>query len=418
MATATGTRRRVTPFWHRLPQFFLYPFKPRTLAIFVGMVVITAAAGNMPPIGAALASIALTLFLTKFSLDILAHTAEGHMDPPPLDGETFLQGYALPFKLVGIFLVLGIALLIVGTVLGGLFAILLLLAALVLLPASVMTLAVTHSLAQAVHPGELIRTVQATGWGYVALLGCLFLLNGSASIALNWLAAGLPVEQLIALSLVVQYYFTFVMFHLMGYLLYQYHDHLGYEPEAGVNAAQDVDPRHAGIQEHIDAGNHAAAIEGLKRLIREEEDNLELRLWLHRLAVAAGDDRLVLARAGGLIEKLIDLGRVRDATEIYRTCQDLDPAARPRRPTDYFPLARMLFDANEPDRALRLANGFHRNFPDHPEMPPLYLLVAHILAEHKQQPEKARTLLDFIRRRFPDRPEARQAASLQSALAG
>jgi hypothetical protein len=407
----------VQPFWHRLPNFFLYPFQPRVLLVFAGLVAATAVTGTLPLIGAIVVSIVLSLFLTKYGLNILARTAEGRLDAPPLDGETLLQGYELPFKLMAIFIVMGVAAAFVATTFGWVVLIFVFLA-LFLLPASIMTLAFTGSLGQAIHPGELFRMVRATGWGYVALLGCLFLLNGGSSTALHWLGAELPPDQLVLLSSLLQYYFMFVMFHLMGYLLYQYHDRLGYQPDAIAEVADETDPERQVIQDFIDADNHSAAITELKRLVRRNPNDLELRMWLHRLARTAADDQTLLTHAGGLIEDLIDTGRVRDATEVYRACQDIDAEARPARAADYLPLARMMVDANEPDRALKLANGFHRNFPDSDETPRLYFLVAQIMADHRKQPEKACAVLDFISRNFPHASEARRAESLRSALAG
>lgn len=409
--------RGVQPFWHRLPNFFLYPFQPRVLAVFAALVAGTAVTGTLPMIGAIIVSLVLSLFLTKYGLDILARTAEGRLDAPPLDGETLLQGYELPFKLLAVFIAIGITAAIVATTFGWVMLIFIV-AALFLLPASIMTLAFTRSLGQALHPGELVRMVRATGWGYVALLGCLFLLNGGSSTALQWLGSELPPDQLILLSSLLQYYFMFVMFHLMGYLLYQYHERIGYQPDAIAETADETDPERQVIQDFIDEENHAAAITELKRLIQRNPNDLELRMWLYRVARSAADDKTLLSQAGGLLEDLIDAGRVRDATEVYRTCQDIDAEARPARASDYLPLARMMLEANEPGRVLKLANGFHRNFPGSDETPPLYLLVAEVMADHRKQPDKACAVLDFIRRNFPDAREARRAETLRSALTG
>lgn len=412
-----SVKRPVTPFWHRMPAFFLYPFHPRALLVFLLLVVVTIVVSGTTPLFAGLATLVLTLFLTKYALDILARTAEGHLDPPPLDGDTFLHGYELPFKLVGIYLAIGVISIALAMQAGPVIAVPFVVVALFLLPASIMTLAFTRSLRAALNPGELFRTVRGTGWGYVALLGCLFLLNGGSSTALQWLGRDMPSAQLFTLSLLLQYYFTFVMFHLQGYLLFQYHDRLGYEPEAVADTEEELDPTRKAIQQFIADENYAAAIAELRRLIGREPDDLELRFWLHRVSRAAGDDNSLLRNAGALIEELVDRNRVREATDIYRACQDIDSDARPSRATDYLPLARMLADARETSRALRLCNGFHRHFPDHADIAPLYLLVAEILHDRRGQPEKARPVLDYVAKRFPDRPEGKRAAAMRSALA-
>lgn len=415
MSRDTHPRSRVTPFWHRLPQFFVYPFHPRALIMLIGLTVIMAVTGGIAPIGGILVTLVATLMATKYAFDILARTAEGRLDPPLLDAETLLRGYGVPFKQVAVYIVIGGTTAIVGKVFGVWLALGFLAAALILLPASIMTLAFTGSLVSAIDPGTLLRTVRGTGWGYAALLGCLFLLNGGSSTALQWVGTGLPPAQLMVLSTLVQFYFTFVMFNLMGYLLYQYHDRLGYEPEAVAEQSAQIDPERQTIQAFIDDGNYAAAIEELKKVLRRDQDP-DTRLWLHRVANMAGDEATLMTNAGPLIETLIDRGRIRDATDVYRSCQDHDPEARPARPTDYLPMAQMMVQAGQPQRALKLANGFHRNFPDHPDVPALYLLVARILADTGGQPEQARKVLTYIARRFPEQPEARQAESLRAAL--
>ena len=419
----------ITPFWNRMPRFFLYPLTPPGLYVLLALAVTNAIVIDLASGGGGgflfglMVPIVAAVFSIKYGYDILEQTANGHTLPPRLDRETLIDGYELPFKQIAVFILLGLfawalalilppALVLVGFIVYTI-------AVAALFPAIVMTLALERSVFAALNPATLFGIAFRIGWPYFAVFGLLILLNGGAGTVMSLFGQGLPLAAQAFLSTFFQNLFFFTMMNLMGYLIFQYHDRVGYAPEALADAddgwGELLDP----VDEDIEAGNYESAAQRLGSLIREHPEHaIELRKQRHQVLKLTDDEDAQVDNAGTLLSELIDANRLREATEVFIDITDIDPALRPARETDYEPLMNMLVQRGEYRRAVRMANGFHKDFPKSPSIPPLYLEVARVFADFLQQPHKARQVADFVIRRFPDHPAATRAQALRDALAG
>ena len=417
----------ITPFWNRMPRFFLYPLTPPGLYVLLLLAVANATvldlmhAGGGGFVTGLVVSIVAAVFSIKYGYDILERTANGHTLPPRLNREILLDGYELPFKQIAVFIVLGLvawamaillppALTLVGFILYGI-------AVIALFPAIVMTLALERSVAAALNPATLFGIAFRIGWPYFAVLGLLTLLNGGAGTVMSLFGQALPLAAQAFLGAFFQNLFFFTMMNLMGYLIFQYHDRVGYAPET--LADQDdgwgelLDP----VDEDIEAGNYGSAAQRLRSLIREHPDHaIALRQQRHQVLKLTDDEDAQIDNAGTLLSELIDANRLREATEVFIDITDIDPALRPVRETDYEPLMNMLVQRGEYRRAVRMANGFHKDIPESTSIPPLYLEVARIFSDFLQQPDRARQVADFLIQRFPDHPASGRAKTLRDAL--
>lgn len=426
------TRRQpvtITPFWNRMPRFFLYPLTPPGLYVLLVLAVANATvldvmqAGGFGFVTGLIVSVVAAVFSIKYGYDILERTANGHTLPPRLDRETLLDGYELPFKQIAVLILLGLAawvmaiilppaLTFVGFIIYGI-------AVAALFPAIVMTLALERSVFAALNPATLFGIAFRIGWPYFAVLGLLFLLNGGAGTVMSLFGQELPLAAQAFLSTFFQNLFFFTMMNLMGYLIFQYHDRVGYAPDTLADAddgwGELLDP----VDEDIEGGNYESAAQRLRSLIREHPDHaIELRQQRHQVLKLTDDEDAQVDNAGTLLSELIDANRLREATEVFIDITDIDPGLRPARETDYEPLMNMLVQRGEYRRAVRMANGFHKDFPESPFIPPLYLEVARIFSDFLQQPDKARQVADFLIKRFPDHPAAGRAQALRDALTG
>lgn len=412
----------VTPFWNRFPAFFAYPFRLHSiiilfaLAFLNGFLLNIAAGGSTGLIFAGLLGLVAGLFAVKYGYDILLRTAHGELDPPELNAETLMQGYELPFKQIAVFIVFGFVML--GLMFVWLPLVFVFMVAFVaLMPAIVMTLALERSVSAALNPRELGRMAFRIGWPYFAVLGLVILLNGGAGTVMRFFGQGLPPGALAFLGGFVQNYFLFVIMHLMGYLLLQYHGRIGFEPdclqEEDDGWGELLDPVH----EHVDNGNHDAAAKLLGDLMRAHpEHEIALRQRRHQILKLTDREDALVQNAGTLMGALIDENRLREATDVYVDITDTDPELRPAREGDYEPLMNMLVQRGEHKRAVRMASGFHKAFPDSDTIPPLYLEVARVMSESLQQPNKARQILDFLVKKYPAHPVAARAQSLRDVL--
>jgi hypothetical protein len=410
----------ITPFWNRFPRFFLYPLTPPGLYVLLGLAILNAALldgggslGGGLVVG--VSSLVASLFSIKYGYDILEKTANGDLMPPRLNREILIEGYELPFKQLAVFIVIGVVIAALAQIFPlGLIPFGVIVA--LLLPAMIMTLALERSVAAALNPATLFGIALRVGWPYLAVLGLLLLLNGGAGTAMALFGQNLPGSARAFFGAFTQNLFGFAMMHLMGYLIYQYHDRVGFVPAAVIEADDGWGEVLQPIHEALEAGNPASAAQQLKALIRSYPDHaIDLRLRRHQALKLSDQEDALIDNGGELLGALIDANRLREAAEVYLDLTARDPELRPARAGDYEPMMTMLVQRGEYQRAVRMANGFHKAFPNSEATPPLYLEVARVFLEHLQQPARARQITDFLLHRYPEHPLAHRARAMREA---
>ena len=100
------------------------------------------------------------------------------------------------------------------------------------LPGATMTLAMDESLASALNPGKWISIFTRIGWPYLAVVGLCLVVLMSQNYAAGLAAKALPLFVALIVVGIIANYALVVTFHLMGYLIYQYHDAVGFVPAA------------------------------------------------------------------------------------------------------------------------------------------------------------------------------------------
>lgn len=390
------TRKAIAPFWNRIPRFFLYPLYPSGAVVLTGVLVLMAVL-PLSLIGMLLRLVVL-LFFNKYCFEVLAQTAEGRLRPPALDLELLTQGYEMPFKQFGVFITLSAAsygvTAALGAWAGALFGLLTNLA----LPAILMVLAVSGSLLTALAPHTVGGLIWRIGWPYLILVAFLVLLTGGMAAVPVLLGEVLSPQALIAVAALAMLYGSVIIFNMMGYVVYQYHDALGLH----ATEDDDADPAFADFQRFMAEQNYPAALEELRNLLPARWEDLELHRRLHKLAALIGNTDVLLRHAREFIPLLRERGRIREAMDIFRTCVGVEPSFRPNRAEDYLPIAQMLRESRQPRLAIALINGFHKRFPDSPETPALYLLAARLFHEELGDAAQAIRILRYTLGAFPD----------------
>lgn len=415
VASRSRKAGNIAPFWERIPRFFIYPLHPVTLVLMLG---VSALASLIQPTlpGLIGGAVLLAVYL-KYAYYLLDHTARGHTSPPGLTSEFFLGDYSILFKQILIFIVAGVAATIVAMAFGPIAMVVFLFLAGFAYPASVMVLATTESFFRAVHPGVLFEMIRSIGWSYLILYVFLAALNIGSERALYLVDETLSPQLQIALVTFLSMYFTYIMYNMMGYVIYQYHEPLGLEPTA--DTSEDREPDYLSMDQvthFIEEENFAAAAEELKGIIRANPDDLELRLRFHRLVKLTPDTRQLTVHGEGLITRLLDANRAREANEIYLDCLAADPEFRPERKEQYLTIGKMLRAYGKPKQALALISGFHKRFPNEPLVAEVYLLAVEILVDDLRQEDKAKPILKFLGTQFRNHPLFPQIQGYQAAL--
>src|SRR5690606_7569288 len=98
-------------------------------------------------------------------------------------------------------------------------------------PGATISLAIDGSLPHALNPGTWFSIMGRIGWPYFAVVVLLFVFQASAANAEALLERVLPSALAGILSMAVTLWGLFATFRLMGYMVLQYHEALGWHPE-------------------------------------------------------------------------------------------------------------------------------------------------------------------------------------------
>lgn len=414
----------IPPYWTRLGGFFLYPLSMEPLLACCGFGLLSGFATTLFVPANFILEIVLLVATVRYGYKVLERTARGYLD----DAMTFIDsahgGKYLPYKQ---FVVIAVALSICGyaaSVAGPHLAMVLLVLFALLLPANTMLLAVSNDLGESMSPPRLWALMHGIGMPYLGLCACLLLLSSSSGGLLGLLLPLVPKAMVGVVAGFLGAYFMIVMFRLMGYALYQYHDVLGLAVDVGferqATALAPPDParqRATQTASLLKEGRYDEAIALARGEVNEQPGDLAANLRLHRLLLAVpGQEAAMLAHATAWLPTLLRNGQGRQATEVLEAIWQQNPDYQPATAGLILPLATAMLEARRHDGVARLIKGFDRRFPGHADTAAIYVLGARLLIEHKRDEAQARRVLEAVRQHFPDSPAAAEAAQLGELL--
>lgn len=414
----------IPPYWTRLGGFFLYPLALEPLIACCGFGLLSGLATMLFVPANLVLEVVLLVATLRYGYKVLERTARGYLDDAPAFVDSARGGKYLPYKQ---FVVIAVALSIcayTASVAGPHPALLLLALFALLLPANTMLLAVTNDLGESMSPPQLWALMHGIGIPYLGLCACLLLLSSSSGGLLGLLQPLVPEALLGVVGGFLGGYFIIVMFRLMGYALYQYHEVLGLAVDVGFERQATViappDParqRAAQSAELLKEGRYDEAIALARGEVNQQPGDLAANLRLHRLLLAVpGQAPAMLAHAGGWLPALTRAGHERQAIEVLEAIWQQQADYQPAPASLVLPLASALLAARRGDSAGRLIKEFDRRFPGHADTPAIYVLGARLLIEHQRDEAQARRVLAAVREHYPESPAAAEAVRLDELL--
>ena len=406
-----GAGNLITPFWQNIASFYRYPLTRDALILMVGIAVASSLIGLIIPPLEIIAPILLFIVFIRYATLALEETARGNMAPPPLDKESLLSDMELPvMEVFLIFFVVTINMIVQS--LFSFFALApLMLLTILALPAAIMALAIERSFVQILNPAYLWQFIQRIGVHYLLLCAFLLLLIIALSTTVGLLGAFTPDYLITFLVSIITMYFVLVMFHMMGYVIYQYHEDLQFEV-ADVHAENEVAAAHAprpsvprpNTEVLLNEGKIEQARKELEAYVHQAPGDLEVRARLHRLLRATRDTQALCGHANDYLRRLLDDRQASRAVEVYIDCLKQDSSYRPDDVATRLALARLFRTGTNSKLVLHLLNGLHRAFPQHKLVPEAYLLVAQVMCERFGEYQKAKKILDYVLSHYPDSP--------------
>lgn len=403
------TAASIEPLSRRLPHAFRYPMTSDAMVFIFGLSVITTFLAVLP-LGGLVKFLALLFcsgLAVNYSFLCLKATAAGEMTPPRLQ-EAASGSFSILIRLFAIFFITGAVINFVGSSVSPALAVAITVVLVTGLPAMLMGLAMTDSIPEAINPANFIGLMVKTGIPYLILVCFLFIMVSSVSLLQAVIGDDLLFLSAILQSAAASYY-AMVAFHLMGYLLYQHQDKLGYiseDTEAKLlyrAAPEDVTKAHVSIC--LKEGDYEQAKTLLKSAIKQQPSNMPLWQRYFDLLCQLEDREALTEMADRYFHQLLELKQTVPLLRQYRKLRRLMPDYLPGHAHLRLHLARLSIDGGDARAAVRLLNGLHKAFPEYDRLVEGGLLLKQALEalpNMAAQAEKCQSLIDQLRLRYPE----------------
>jgi len=408
-----GVENIIDPFWKRLPKIFAYPFSSIHPIILILIAALLTSLFSGPGLFKMLLRGGLLLIVLKYSFETLKSTASGDLRPPKISPKTISDDIIQVVKqYVLYFIIYALSVWIVTTV-SPIIGILFFLVTLFFTPAMIILLVTTSSILHALNPLIFVRLVYRIGWGYLTMYLFLFLLGGAPAVAgqfiVNWLPEALHIFSFNA----AQSFYTIISYHLMGYVILQYHDEIGYKVEqedfkeqteresegvqtdAGVVILKEINPL-------IQDGKYDEAIAVIQKLTHGADiENVELSSRYYNLTKMTKRTSAMLACAVNHLDLLVKEKQKDDALKVYSECMDADPAFMPTA-NALFSIGDWMNQAGKAERSIKIYNRIVKEYPDNPMVLKSYFRAAQIFNDRLMKPEKAKKILNGLIKKYPE----------------
>lgn len=433
----------IPAFWTRLHKIIAYPFSS---VHSIGLILVLSLLGvlilklGFSLIMLAILSLPLIVWI-KYCFESLRHTAEGHFKPPSLAGKIWEDDWMIVVKQAAMYgIIVGTLILLIikfpfhAKLTTNSFSIFLTVAG----PSMLLILIINDSLLQAMNPIVIVGVIFRIGWAYLLLLFFLFLLDLAPFYFLTPIVKTLPLpkEVILFIGFAAVMYYMLVSYHLMGYVVLQYHQRVGYpldletilaslypQGETGPKNQSTPaanQPQHHGLLNEvallIQGGEFEKALYQIEQQVEIEKiEDLELsQRYVGLLKMCKQHDKL-LDYAPRYLELAAKSGAKSKALETYVQCLSLEKTFT-AKPLVLFKIASWLNETDKNKEAIMALNSLVKSHPRDAMVPKAYYRAAKIFNEHLKNVEQAKKILNGLVRKFPDHEITSLAKSYLSGL--
>jgi tetratricopeptide (TPR) repeat protein len=407
-----GVGHLIEPFWSRLPKIFVYPFSLQALMLIAGIALLKALLSG-PGMLQWIANLVLWGVLIKYSYEALRATARGSLTPPKITWEIMNEGLGGVILKQGVlYFALMLAFIFVVGKLGAGFGLLFMVLALLSVPAMIILLAATDSVAHALNPVLFASMAFRIGWGYLLMYLFLALLAAAPGLAGHYIIRFMPEGLQYFLVAFAQAFYTLVSYHLMGYVLLQYHAEIGYEIDhedfVDPTAAQAAPPAEDGesrllreIEVLVKEGNLAEAVSAIQNATRSQGiQGLPLSERYFNLLRVLKRSADLAVYAPHHLKQLVAGSQRAKAIETYRLCLVHDRGFVPEAAT-LMKLAGMLSESGKGQDAVAAYSRFTKSYPSHPSAPMAYFRAAQVFHDRLMDPARSKQILQAVIKKYP-----------------
>lgn len=391
----TGAPVDVTPFWRRIDQSFRYPLQKSVLAFIAILSFLGAAFSYLPGILTIGINLALTGALLKYCFSCLHETAMGNMQAADITS-AYQGGVSLFFRLLFIFILALGAIAASFGFLGQTSGILVTVFFVLAFPAMIIMYAMSESIADTLNPVKIMQLIAGIGLPYGLILGIIVIMMGSVGLISEAIGYGDSIF-ILTLQSIISNYYAIVMFHILGYMIFQYQDRLGFTSQYSSeprDARPEPDRELARLNILVKEGKWEQLPPLAEQALKKYRDNRELQNFYFRFTLNSLAGTIVISRefakdpqenqsrvlrhVQGVFDNyllhLIETGQQHLLRHCFLQIQAKLKGFRPVNPRVRFELAKTCNEAGSYKTTIALVNGLHKQHPDF-----IYLLSAYRL---------------------------------------
>lgn len=396
------------PFWRRSRDFFRYGLQPPALWVMAAVFVLAAVIS----IGGFTALPLLLALCARHVMIVVGRMAQGDWRVPG-PRETLSSDAPASLPLLVLLVLLWGAWWFLSLAEAPLVFFLLSQVLLAMAPASIMVLAATGSLRQALNPMVAVRLIAVIGWSYVVLWLTLEVVLGNGWFLVYWLSDQVA-SLVLPLWIAASFYFVVVSAAMVGYVLYHRSGELGLP--TGIAEGRDLPVSdyvrrsaraEANIFLHERRPDDALAL--LTKVLAAYPDDVGVRERMHQLLLRYGLDDPLARHADAYCALLVRKKNAGKAAFAWREVRERLPEYLPGDPEACEAIARYLHERGRGGEARPLLDGFVDRFPAFLGLASALLLHARICLEDCRDAAAAHGAIAQVRSRFPESEAAREA---------
>ena len=406
-----GVANIIEPFWTRLPKFFTYPFSLQPLALIIILSIASLILSKLSIIGLLL-KIVLWGILFKYSFSALKATAHGDLTPPGITSKTISEDFMQVFKQIAIYIIIGFIFAWLIPTAGIIVAVLFLIFALLYVPAIIILLVTTKSLLHAVNPVVFTRLAFRIGRGYFLMYFFLFLLGSAPAILGQYIMKFLPAQLFELFIGFAKNYYTIISYHLMGYVILQYHEEVGYQVDYEDFKESVVKPKEIEEDEStnmlnrvnimIKDGKLDDAISFIKDTTKTHPiTNITLSERYLNLLIMKKQKPAMLKHCITHLDLLAHENIKIKACELYAKCLAMN---KEFIPTSFalFKIGGWLNETGKTKESIRTYNRMIKAFPNDALVPKAYYRCAQIFHDRLMDHSRANKILSALIKKYPE----------------
>jgi hypothetical protein len=373
-----GSANTAIPFWRHLEESFRYPMKADAIVLIVTVALLNILASFLP-VGPII-QILLYSVIFSYSFQCMRQTARGNMTIPDINS-TYGQGMPLIIRFFISITVIDLVITYSGEILGNGIGQLISFIILLSIPAMIILYGLSESLLETLNPLSIYKLIVTIGLPYGLIPGFILIMDSSVMI-LQELFSSVPLFSSLLQEMTSNYYII-VMFNIMGYMIFQNQEKLGFTAReshgVSIKGRSEDERLQCHLQVLLKDGRFEEMIDTYEKAILKNPENKSLAEDCFKLLIAIHNNDYLHSFASFYLELLIKNKHFDQLCGVYKRITLIIPEYLPDTAEIRHTLANAMHERGDFKVAVKLLNGLHQAFPEYKETGKAYALMAECL---------------------------------------